>query len=879
MTIQTSRILAILQNNLHKSKTRTQGILNNASSEKFDILLLQEQYWSEYNNSSLSHQSWTLIQPAIIGDIPPRSVIYINNKRLSTQAFTEKLTTIPDTTAIEIMNPHNKPTFIMNIYNPHQSNLTSLRTYLRHQLRPDKYHIIIIAGDFNLHHPLWNPSEYPIHDPKADELVDIMASHGLKLLLPAGTITYPRSKTTIDLVWGNIAAERDLLKCQIAEANSHGSDHEPIETIINSGPPVLIPRTPPFNYEKADWKALQNKLEEYLPVPIDPNPEHITKGDIDNYASRFTEAIRKAMNETIPRKRPTSFSKRWWNKKLDRLAKEANKARNRYRRTYRIMDEREWKEKDKELQRSIKKAQAETWRKLLTTADEKTIWKIKDYMDSTPTQPYISTLNGDATSNEEKALEFTRVFFPQPPPADTSDINETTEYPRPVPCNLTITMRQLETAINKASPDKAPGPDEIPNRVLKKAFSTIKHHLLALVQASVNKHHYPTPFKETTTIVIRKPGKPDYTKPNAYRPIALENTLGKILESIMTELINYLAETFHMLPTHHFGGRAGRTAEDAMMTLSEKIHETWKKHEVYSVVFMDVTGAFNNVHHERLIHNMRMRRIPVEITEWIYSFLKGRTTQLSFNGIKSATIPTPAGIPQGSPLSPTLYIIYNGDLVEPTTADPRDLKLGFIDDIAYAVGGPSAESNAERLREMLEKANVWKRKHGAQFEISKYALIHFTKNKDQDTSATVDIEGITLQPSKEARYLGVIFDQELNFGSHLQYIIKKGTKFALAMTGIAKAASGPPFKYVRQLFTSVVAPRTDYAAAVWYKPNKKTQLSRLTTVQRTAIKAITGCLRTTSTAAMQFETQLLPVHLRLKRQILRFGPLRLRRPE
>ena len=365
MTTQRPRTLAILQNNLHKNKTRNQGILSDASSEKFDIILLQEQYWSEYNNSSLTHESWTLIQPATVSDIPPRSAIYINNTKLSSQAFVEKPTTIPDTTAIEIMNPHNKPTFIMNIYNPHQGNLALLRTYLRRQLRPDKYHIIIIAGDFNLHHPLWNTPEYPVHDSKADELIDIMASHGLKLLLPAGTITYPRSKTTIDLVWGNIAAERDLLKCQIAEANNHGSDHEPIETVINSGPPILIPRTPPFNYEKADWKALQSKLQEYLPAPIDPNSERITTGDIDKYAGKFTEAIRKAVSEAIPRKRPTPFSKRWWNKNLDRLRDEANKARNRYRRTYRVVDERGWKEKDKELQRNIKNAQAETWRKLL----------------------------------------------------------------------------------------------------------------------------------------------------------------------------------------------------------------------------------------------------------------------------------------------------------------------------------------------------------------------------------------------------------------------------------------------------------------------------------------------------------------------------------
>ena len=60
------------------------------------------------------------------------------------------------------------------------------------------------------------------------------------------------------------------------------------------------------------------------------------------------------------------------------------------------------------------------------------------------------------------------------------------------------------------------------------------------------------------------------------------------------------------------------------------------------------------------------------------------------------------------PLSPILYILYNSDLPEISTENPEDLKLGFIDDIAYAMKGPRAESNAARLSRMLEKANEWK---------------------------------------------------------------------------------------------------------------------------------------------------------------------------
>ena len=57
-----------------------------------------------------------------------------------------------------------------------------------------------MAGDFNLHHPLWNPPNYQNQDSEADTLIDIISQTRLKPMLPAGTITFPRAKTAIDLV-------------------------------------------------------------------------------------------------------------------------------------------------------------------------------------------------------------------------------------------------------------------------------------------------------------------------------------------------------------------------------------------------------------------------------------------------------------------------------------------------------------------------------------------------------------------------------------------------------------------------------------------------------------------------------------------------------
>jgi hypothetical protein len=153
---------------------------------------------------------------------------------------------------------------------------------------------------------------------------------------------------------------------------------------------------------------------------------------------------------------------------------------------------------------------------------------------------------------------------------------------------------------------------------------------------------------------------------------------------------------------------------------------------------MDVAGAFNNVHNKQLIHNLRQRRMPEIISRWINSFLQDRSARLQFNGARSENISTPAGVPQGSPLSSLLYMYYNADLLE-IAPQHQGTRLGFIDDIAYGVQGNSGRANVRKLKLILIEAEVWRKKHGAQFEPSKYVLIHFTRNKRSESTASIMI--------------------------------------------------------------------------------------------------------------------------------------------
>ena len=228
---------------------------------------------------------------------------------------------------------------------------------------------------------------------------------------------------------------------------------------------------------------------------------------------------------------------------------------------------------------------------------------------------------------------------------------------------------------------------------------------------------------------------------------------------------------------------------------------------------------------------------------------------------------------QGSPLSPLLYMYYNAELLEvqPKLSPHAGLALGFIDDVVYGAQGRSAKYNLQNLMHMLNGTEGWRKRHGAQFEWSKYILVHFTHNRQQMTDASLKIDKIVIQPSKEARYLGVVFDQELRFKCHIQQAIRKGTS---ALNRIANCHLGAPYQQICQLFQAVVAPRLDYAAVIWNRPKADRSMAGLAhsrsfaAIQHIAMRAALACYRTAPTAAMEMESGLQPPWIRLQHKAL-----------
>ena len=207
------------------------------------------------------------------------------------------------------------------------------------------------------------------------------------------------------------------------------------------------------------------------------------------------------------------------------------------------------------------------WRDWLEKAEDPDIWTVHRLISSPASDGGSSRIPGlkykdpadneekTAANNEEKSRALAATFFPEKPPANTSA--EPSSYPPQCEKPMKITKEQIIRQLGRLKLYKAPSPDGIPNIVLTKCATIIVDRLLHIFSAILECNFQYRPWKQFTTVVLRKPGKPRYDLPKVYHPIALLNTMLKVLVAIIADHLSHLTEKHQLLPAHHFGGRPG----------------------------------------------------------------------------------------------------------------------------------------------------------------------------------------------------------------------------------------------------------------------------------------------------------------------------------
>jgi ribonuclease HI len=892
--------LRIWQQNTHKSKLAQLYILNSASPADWDVIAIQEPWLDLFKNARGSAY-WRILYPTnhlSDGASRTRSILLINTN-ITTDSYTQLDIPSADITAVKFVGAHGN-LMLYNIYNDcnHNDSLTVLNHSLLDNPPTPADHMLWL-GDFNRHHPLWE-SENNRHlnssENELQPLLDLIRDHNMDLSLPPGLPTFEtvtHNWTRPDNVWLSHHASNLLISCCTNPSiRPTHADHLPIITVID----MPIPRAPPKvspDFRNIDFKDFNKTLHTKLSRDS-PACRLTTKEEFNTKVDQLTTIIQDTISQHAPLRKPSPFSKRWWNTDLTALKKKKNRLSNQAHKYRDIANHpaiEEHKKAAKEFATAIEIAMKTFWTDWLENISAHHIYTANSYVSSEPSDfssariPSLKTSTNDlpsiATSNTDKIAALSNSFFPPPPAQASVPVNFV--YPQPLPGIKFFTKERIKQTVRQLKPFKTPGPDGIPNIILSKSIDVLIDHLFYIYRAVFELDVYHDRWLTSSTLVLRKPGKPAYNVAKAYRPIGLLDTIGKLLSTMVAANLSHLAEKHSMLPPNQFGGRPGRNTTDALHLLTHKVKGAWRSGKVAVALFLDVQGAFPNTVKDQLIHNLRIRRVPICYTRLIENMLTNRKTRLHFDDIISDPIPIDNGTTQGCPLSMGLYSFYNAPLIE-TAANKNETAMGFVDDSMFLAIGDTLEEAHDTIRDMMERPKggfSWSTSHNSPFELSKLALLNFPRSNNDITPTDLILTRInqdgsvttqTINTVTSYKHLGVIIDPKLRWTNHHQKVISRATRWSHQVSRLSRMSGGIPPSRMRQLYNTVAIPAFTYAADIWFTgirvaPSRLKRIGsvslakKLSSVQRRVAKLITGTLDTAAGDVLEAHSNLLPIDL------------------
>lgn len=876
------KIFKILQYNVQASKDKVMvPLLADKKTRRYDVLAIQEPwknpsapttYKARGNGFYLAHNN-----------VPSRACFYINEK-LDPNTWTVVYHSSDYCTFI--LKAEGRTWNIHNIYSepPGAYNVTRYNTpipLLIDTLKAPAEHLLV--GDFNLHHPMWSGIQDPTCHDAAAPLIRANNQAGLQLLSPIGQVTWARgpSRSTLDLTFGTETIQNRLLTCSIDYDMDNGSDHLPIGTTFALEAPIA-PERARRNWKEIDIEKVKTGSKLLIPYPV----EWGTEQGVEMYTGYLIQFIQELIEASVPWCRKSQHTVPWWSEEIKEAIKKERRFKRVWLRTRSGQDRMNLLNASDDKKHLIKRAKQKTFREQVDEAsrDPNGIWKLARWArkeggkpPDLPTMPPLNTGTEIAYTIAEKEAVLLKRFFPDVQ-ADLSDIEDNifADTPDEFYSICLANKEEVKKAIHEQKSKGATGPDDISPRFLKAMGAPLVTALTGLTTACWQAEHYPARFRIAETLCLKKPGKGDYSQPGSWRPIALLSVVGKVIEKVTANRLRELAEEHKLFPSQQMGGRRHRSTYTALELLTEQIHTIWSsKNLVASLLSLDISGAFDSVVVLRLLDVLRKKGIPGWIIRCIRSFLDERKTTISIQGYQSQLYNIPGGCPQGSPLSPILFLFYAAELMS-LCSGPKTTAIGFVDDTNILAYGKSTAETCRLLEEAHSKCLAWAKKFGMKFAPAKYELIHFTRrSKKFDMTATVQLGEVTQTPKAEIRILGVWVDSKLKWSGHLRAIKAKLPAYQRALEFTTASTWGACFRTSRQIYTSVVRAAMAYGAPVWHKPSKDVSKpqgisKKLAIIQNKALRRVTGAYKATPIPRLEMEALVPPINLYLDCMVAKY---------
>ena len=370
-----------------------------------------------------------------------------------------------------------------------------------------------------------------------------------------------------------------------------------------------------------------------------------------------------------------------------------------------------------------------------------------------------------------------------------------------------VTVQEVKETLHNCKSRSAQGLDDINYQLLKKLPDTFLLLIATLFSCCFKIGYFPDKWKSAKTILLPKPGK-DAKQAKNHRPISLLSCLGKILERILAKRLSTYMEQNKLFAESQSGFRTGRMTSEHTLHMVENAFSAFKKGEMVASIYLDAEMAFDKCWQNGIRYKLKhILNLPDRYVRILSSFLTNRSLRVFHEGCWSSSINLRAGTPQGSPLSPLLYLIMVNDI--PSSLLSLGKLFQYADDIALACRSFSFAAARDKLQKMLNTLEGWCRQWRIKLNGDKSLFLQFHRLRKQDEEdMSLQLFDDIVRPTTNAKFLGVTLDSKLQFGQHIDELCGKASKRLSVLRFLSRAGTKPEvlirlYKiYIRSLFES-----------------------------------------------------------------------------
>ena len=357
-------------------------------------------------------------------------------------------------------------------------------------------------------------------------------------------------------------------------------------------------------------------------------------------------------------------------------------------------------------------------------------------------------------------------------------------------------MEGVRNALFGTKINSTAGPDGVGYRLIKAIQDTrLGNELFGEVVTALRGGYIPDRWRDMQAVLIPKPGR-DLIQTKNWRPLNLINCIGKLGEKVVADRIQ--EEGSSILPHQQYGSVRGPSAVEVLYTSVVKARQCLENGRSVGWAFWDVKGGFQNVRRAEVLDRIGGCGPLRCWLSWLERFMSPRECEVGWDGSVRGRGAATKGVPQGSPLSPVLFLVFMARILEemehrvreevvrvdvqfPSYGD--DLHCGLYDKRATG----EEEAKRERMQDLVarvqrvvtEVAAEWRLPLAADNEESMVLRGGCGRKKRRKNGL-----------AERVKWLGVILDDRLDFKEHWRHRIGKARLLLGALGGVGNARWG-----------------------------------------------------------------------------------------